>query len=157
MKEIQLNQNDIKRIKDDIKLSSFFGLIFIMGIVLLLGIIAIILFLIFIKPKNGFMQRSLYILGFLFLPFIGLSFTNILKYLDIKRGKKKEIQSSNYEIHNKTNSAFISLKDNNGMKIKIFEDLIPLIDANKSIRIEIASLSKYLLFISNDSKNLLED
>ncbi len=155
MNEIQLTQADKKRIKTDIKLTSIIGLIFCVALIVLVLIIPLILYF-FGKTADGFGRRSLFIIGGLSLPFIAISWTNILKYIDLRIGKKMNIRTGDFEIK-KTKEGFI-LKTKSPLKLKfdLWDEMPPLIKVTEPITFELTKLSKTLLFISQDTVNLLE-
>ena len=156
MNKIAINQVDRIRLKADIKGSLIFGLLFCVALILIVGIIPSILFLFGKSPTNGFLHRSLYILGLLFLPFLVISWANILKHIDLKRGNKIQIQTQDYEIKKKKHTVIITTRDPNKQKIESYHNIFPFINQNQKITIEFAPLSKTLLFISHDKNNFLE-
>src|SRR6478609_8329502 len=97
MIELELNETDKKRIKDDIKLTLILGFLFTLFIIAIVFVIPIVL-LLFHKPVDGFMYRGLLIIGALSLPMLAISWKNILKYIDLKRGKKINFSTTDYEI-----------------------------------------------------------
>jgi hypothetical protein len=155
MNEIQLTEADKDRIKTDIKLTSIIGLIFCVALIVLVLIIPLILYF-FGKTADGFGRRSLFIIGGLSLPFIAISWTNILKFIDLRIGKKMNIKTQDYEIE-KTKEGFI-LKTKSPLKLKLdlWDEMPPLIKVTEPITFELTKLSKTLLFISQDTVNLLE-
>ena len=155
--ETELTQADKTTLKQDIKISLKVGLLFCVALVLIVAI-GPALFLLFGKPPTyGFVTRGLTILGLLFIPFVAVSWKNILKYADIKSGKKLAIMTTNYEIDKTKSSISLRLKDNGNRKIEVWEELLPLIDISKPLKIDIAILSKTIIFISQDNKNLLDE
>jgi hypothetical protein len=156
MTESELNSRDKIRLRKDIKVSMVFGLLFSIALVILVGLIPGILFIFGKRPSDGFIIRCLIIIGLLFIPFIIISYTNILKYFDLKKGKKLIIKTDNFEIVNKKDSAYILTRDNNKQKIKIDSKLVPLLKLSQPLKMEISVLAKSLLFISQGNGNLLE-
>jgi len=155
--ETELTQADKTTLKQDIKISLIIGLLFCVALVLIVAI-GPAMFLLFGKhPADGFVTRGLFILGFLFIPFVAVSWINILKYADIKRGKKVAIMTTDYEIIKTKSSVSLRLKDNDNRKIEVWEELLPLIHTSRPLKIDIAILSKTIVFISHDNKNLLDD
>ena len=155
--ETELTQADKKTLKEDIKISPIVGLLFCVVLVLIVAIVPA-LFLFFDKqPSDGFVTRGLFILGLLFIPFVAVYWKNILKFADIKSGKKLVIMSTNYEIEKTRSSVSLRLKDNDNRRIEVWEELLPLIDISKPLKIDITILSKTIIFISHDNKNLLNE
>jgi len=97
MTERELTETDVKRIKDDIKLTLILGFLFTVVLIIIVFIIPTILIL-FKKPADGFMKRGLIIMGLLSLPLLGISWKNIVKYIDLRKGKKTNFETSDYEI-----------------------------------------------------------
>jgi len=107
----------------------------------------------FTKVKPGFLNRTLTILVFIFIPFLYFVSLSAIKYIDLKRNSKIRIQVEIMKLKKVRIFFFVSKKDN--FKIKIFEDLIPLIDINPPLIVKFAKYSKVLLFVSNNNLNLL--
>ena len=156
MTEIDLNISDKKRLKSDIKISLVIGLLFSVVLVIIVGLVPGILFIIGKRPSKGFVSRGLYILALLFIPFLVISWTNLLKYIDLKKGKKYNFKTEDYEVLKEKDKAFILTKGDVKHKIKIDNLLIEFVKSPKPLVIEISKLSKFLLFISHDNKNLLD-
>ena len=155
--EIELSQADKITLKQHIKVSLIVGLLFCIALVLIVAIVPA-LFLLFGKQlADGFVNRCLLILGLFFLPFLAISRKNFLKYVDIKRGKKLVIVTTDFEINKTKNSVSLRLIDNNNRKIEVWEELLPFINISRPLKIHIAILSKTILFISHDNKNLLDE
>lgn len=155
MHKIELNELDRKKIKLDIEIFLFISLIFFLGIILFFGIIFGVTYY-FYKPTEGFSKRLLSIFICLFLIFFALQWSNLLKLIDLKIGKKIIVNANSYKINQTKKSTFI-ITENPKWKIEIDEDLIPLIDQNSPIILEFTKASKTILFISNNNKNLLEE
>ncbi len=155
MTEIQLTQADRERIKTEINVTLIFGLILSVALIVLVLLIPLILYF-FGKASDGFGRRSLFIVGLLSLPFVAISWPNILKYIDLKIGKKINLKTHDFEIE-KTKDGFI-LKTKSPLKLKLdlWDEIPPLIKNTEPITLELTRLSKTLLFISQDSVNLLE-
>ncbi|MBS3915660.1 MAG: hypothetical protein KG003_14290 [Bacteroidetes bacterium] len=156
MKEIELNKNDILRLRADIKISIVLGLLFTLALVIIVGLIPGVMFIFGKRPSDGFVTRGLYIIGLLFIPFLAISWTNILKYIDLKQGKKLTFKTDDYDVINKKDSAYILTRGDNKQKIKIDNELIPFIKSSQPLTIEISTLAKSLLFISHNTDNLLD-
>ena len=156
MKDEKLNINDKLKLKTDIKISMVLGLLFSFALVVIVLLIPGVLFLFGKKPSDGFASRFLFIAGLLFVPFLLISWTNILKYIDLKIGKKLIIKTDNYELINKKDTAYILIRGDKKKKIEIDNELIPLINISQPLTIEISKFSKLLLFVSNDKDNLLD-
>jgi hypothetical protein len=151
-----LNNNDKSQLRADIKISMVIGLLFSVALVIIVGLIPGVMFIFGKRPSDGFVTRSLYIIGLLFIPFVAVSWTNILKYIDLKKGKKIIIKTVNYDVINKKDSAYILTSGDNNQKIKIDNELVPFIKLSQPLTIEISKLAKMLLFISHDNDNLLD-
>jgi hypothetical protein len=151
-----LNNNDKSQLRADIKISMVIGLLFSVALVIIVGLIPGVMFIFGKRPSDGFVTRSLYIIGLLFIPFVAVSWTNILKYIDLKKGKKIIIKTVNYDVINKKDSAYILTSGDNNQKIKIDNELVPFIKLPQPLTIEISKLAKMLLFISHDNDNLLD-
>jgi hypothetical protein len=78
-----------------------FLLIFTVALVVLVLIIPLILYT-FGTAADGFARQSLFIIVGLALPFIAVSWTNILKYVDLWTGKKIRLQTADYDIKKQT-------------------------------------------------------
>jgi hypothetical protein len=157
MKKVELTQADKMRLKQNIKISIILGFLFFLVLIIIIGIVPGVLFLFGKRPADGFVTRGLIILGLISIPFLVLSWNNILKFLDIKRGKKLEFVSSDYEIIKNKSSVSLRLKDNANRDIEVWDELLPLIDITQPLKIDIAILSKEIIFISHNNKNLLDD
>jgi hypothetical protein len=156
MTETDLNSNDKLQLKADIKISMLLGLLFSLAIVVLIGLILGVMFIFGQRPSDGFVIRFLYIIGFSFLPLLAVSWTNILKYIDLKKGKKLIFKTVDFEIKNKKDKAYILIQGNNKLKIKIDKELVSFINPSQTLTIEISNLAKSLLFISHGNDNLLD-
>jgi len=108
------------------------------------------------RPSHDFLTRGLYIIGLLFIPFLAISWTNILKCIDLKKGKKLIIKTDSYEIINKKDTAYVLTFGDNKQKIKIDNELVRFIKLSQPLTMEISKVAKSLLFISHDSHNLLD-
>lgn len=151
---MELNDNDKKRIWLEIKISTIIPSILFVLIVLLLAIgFGITDF--FVKVKSGFLNRSLIILLCLFIPFLYFVWLSAIKYVDLKRNSKISFQLDGYILKKIKNNVFV-ISEKNNFKIKVFEELTPLIDVNSPLTVEFTKFSKVLLFISNDNQNLLD-
>ena len=93
----------------------------------------------------------------MFLPFLAISWKNLLKYVDLRKGKKTKLIITDYEVINKKGKAVITDKDNSKQKVEIDERLLEFIDLARPLNIELSQLTNSLLFISHDSHNLLEE
>ena len=155
--EIELSQADKTTLKQNIKVSLIVGLLFCVALVLIVAIVPAFFLLFGKQPTEGFVSRGLLILGLLFLPFLGISWKNFLKYVDIKRGKKLVIVTTDFEINKTKSSVSLRLIDNDNRKIEVWEGLLPFINISKPLKIHIAILSKTIIFISHDNKNLLDE
>ena len=156
MTETNLNSNDKLQLKADIKISMVLGLLFSIALVIIVGLIPGVMFILGKRPSDGFVTRGIYIIGLLFIPFLAISWTNILKYIDLKKGKKLIIKTDDYEVINKKDTAYILTRGDYKKKIKIDNDLVPFIKLSQPLTMEISKLAKSLLFISHDNDNLLD-
>jgi hypothetical protein len=153
MKEIELTEENKVTLKKYIKFDLFLVILFFSALVLFVGIIPLIL-LIFQKPAEGFLNRSLLIMCFLFIPFIGIILKVLKIYRDVRSGKKLIFEIEKFEI--KKEKKLTILVDNKTQnKFKVDEYLIPYIETKKPIKIEMTKLSKELLFISNGDENYI--
>ena len=132
------------------------GLLFSIALVIIVGLIPGVMFILGKRPSDGFVTRGIYIIGLLFIPFLAISWTNILKYIDLKKGKKLIIKTDDYEVINKKDTAYILTRGDYKKKIKIDNDLVPFIKLSQPLTMEISKLAKSLLFISHDNDNLLD-
>jgi len=156
MTETELNSNDKLQLRADIKISMVIGVLFLLTLVIIVGLIPGVMFIFGKRPLDGFVTRGLYIVGLLFIPFLAISWTNILKYIDLKKGKKLIIKTDDFEVINKKDNAYILTRGDNKQKIKIDNELVHFIKLSQPLTIEISKLAKSLLFISHDNDNLLE-
>lgn len=157
IQELELTEADKRTLKQDIKITLSVSLLFCVALFFLVSVGPVLFALSGYRPADGFVSRGLFILGLFFLPFLAVSWKNLLKYADIKRGKKLVIETTDYEINKTKNSVSLLLKDNGNRTIEVRDGLLSLIDVSRPLKIEIAILSKTLVFISHDNKNLLED
>ncbi len=153
MKEIELTEENKITLKKYMKFDLFLVILFFTALVLFVGIIPLIL-LIFQKPAEGFLNRSLLIMCFLFIPFIGVIWKVVKIYRDVRSGKKLSFEIEKFEIKKEKKSTVI-IDNRTQNKFKVDEYLIPYIETEKPIKIEIAKLSKELLFISNGEENFI--
>ena len=156
MTEADLNNNDKLQLRADIKISMVLGLLFSLALVIIVGLIPGVMFILGKQTSNGFVTRSLYIIGLLFIPFLAISWTNVLKYIDLKKEKKIIIKTNDFTVINKKDTAYILTSSDNKQKIKIDKKLVPLIKLSQTLTIEISKVAKSLLFISHDNDNLLD-
>lgn len=156
MTETELNSNDKLQLKADIKISMVLGLLFSIALVIIVGLIPGVMFIFGKRPSDGFLTRGLYIIGLLFIPFLAISWTNILKYIDLKKGKKLIIKTDDYEVISKKDTVYILTRGDKKQKIKIDKELVPNINPSQTLTMEISKLTKSLLFISHDNDNLLD-
>ena len=156
MIETELNSNDKLRLKADIKISMIIGFLFSIALIIFVLVIPALMFIFGNRPSDGFVTRSLSIIGILFIPFLAISWTNILKYIDLSRGKKLIYKSDNFEVINRKNTAYIMTFGHHKQKIEIDIELVPFIESSQPLTIEISNLAKSVLFISHDCDNLLD-
>jgi hypothetical protein len=91
----------------------------------------------------------------LFIPFIGVLWKVFKIYRDVRSGKKLRFEIEKYEIKNDKKSMML-VDINTQKKFEVAEYLLPYIETEKPIRIEIAKFSEQLLFISNGEENYIE-
>lgn len=157
MIEAELNSNDKLRLKKDIKMSLVFTFLFCTTLIIILGAILGIMLILGKQPIDGFIKRGLYITALLFIPFFVICCINLLKYIDLKKGKKLVFTTNNYEVINKKDNCSIVIKSYNSHKIKINDELVPLIKLSQPLTLGISNLTKSLLFISHNNDNLLDN
>ena len=153
MKEIELTEENKITLKKYIKFDLFLVILFFSASVLFVGIIPLIL-LIFQKPAEGFLDRSLLIMCFLFIPFIGVIWKVLKIYGDIRSRKKLRFEIEKFEIKKEKKTTVI-IDNRTQNKFKVDEYLIPYIETEKPIKIEMTKFSKELLFISNGEENYI--
>jgi hypothetical protein len=156
MTEVRLNSNDKLKLKADIKISMILGLLFSMLLIIFVGLISGIFFIFGKQPLGGLLTRGLILIGLLFIPFLAISWINVIKYIDLKRGKKLIFTTGNYKIVDKKDTLYILTHDHNNQRIKIDKGLAFFIELPRPLRMEISNLSKSVLFISHDDDNLLD-
>jgi uncharacterized membrane protein YqjE len=106
MKEIELTEENKTTLKKYIKFDLFLVILFFSAFVLFVGIIPLIL-LIFQKPAEGFLNRGLLIMFFLFIPFIGVIWKVLKIYSDVRSGKKLRYEIDKFEIKNEKKSTVL--------------------------------------------------
>lgn len=156
MTETKLNDTDKLRLKADIKFFMVFGLLFFIALVIIVMLIPSVMFILGKRPSVGFVTRGFFIIGLLLIPFLAISWTNILKYIDLRKDKKLICKTNDYEVMNKKDTTYIMTHGDNKQKIKIDNELVPFIKPSQPLTIEISNLAKSLLFISHDTENLLD-
>jgi hypothetical protein len=156
MEETEMTVADKRTLRQGIKLSLIIGLFFCGALVFIVGIIPAVMFFIGRQLTDGFVNRGLFILGLLFIPFLAISWKSLLKFIDIRQGKKIRIESSQFEIQKTKRSVYIRTNDNPEQRFEIWDELVPLLNLTRPIKIEIAKMSKTIIFISNDNHNLLD-
>jgi len=152
---MEITDLDRKRIKLDLRISLLISSVIFGGIVLLILIIAFVTHCL-TNPTNGFLNRFLYIEAIFFFLYLTFQWNNLLKYFDLRKGKKVRIETKNYEVR-KTKKSTLLITKNPNFKFQINDSLLPLIDINKMLFFEFTQNSKTLLFISNDHMNLLDE
>jgi hypothetical protein len=156
VQEAEMTVADKKTLKQSIKLSLIIALLFCVASVFIVAIIPTVMFLIGRDPAAGFVTRGLYILGLLFIPFLAISWKSLLKFIDIQQGKKLRTESPQFEIQKTKNTLYIRTFDNKEQRFEIWEELVPLLDLTQPIIIETGKISKEIIFISNNTDNLLD-
>ncbi len=155
MTEIELNQADKDNLNADIKLTLIFSFLFCLALVVIVGILPLTMYIFGASPADGFVSRGLQILSLLFLPFLFISWKNILKYFDLKHGKKFRFETSNYQIIKERDSVMIRTSEPRKLKFKVCSDVDTRININRPVTIEFVQKSQTILFISNDQTNTL--
>jgi uncharacterized membrane protein YqjE len=153
MIELELTKEDKIALKKHIKLHVSLIILFYSAVILLIGIVSL-LFLVFQKPAKGLLNRGMLIVFFLFIPFIGVIWKVIKIYIDLKSGKKLLYEIEKFEII-KEKKSIVLIDKKTQDKFKIEEYLLPYINVENPIKIEITKLSKEILFISNDAENYI--
>ncbi|WP_188502626.1 hypothetical protein [Pontibacter amylolyticus] len=154
---MELNQADRGRIKVEIKLPLILGLLFSIALLALIFVVPSILFSLN-KPTetDEFIKRGLFILVLLLLPMLSISWKSIIKYIDLKKGNKIRFRTADYEITKEKEGYTLRIRTPLKLKYNLYDKLPELIKPREPITIELTALSKTLLFISQDSENLLE-
>jgi hypothetical protein len=155
MSELELSEKDKNRIKSDIRLTLILGLLFTIALITVMFIIPTILYFLN-RASDGFLKRALLIIGLLSLPMLVISWKNILKYIDLKKGKKLSFKTTDYEIKKEKEGFILQTATPLKLKFDLYDKLPDLIKAKESIKIESTRLSMTLLYISQDNENLLE-
>ena len=119
---MELSELDKTRIKLDIKIFVMLSLFFFGLVILFLGLISGAV--LFFEPKEGFYSRILNIFSVFALLIIALNFNSILKFVDLKIGKKIRIQTNSYEIREQKKLAFIVIHEPK-LKIEIEFVILP--------------------------------
>ena len=155
MNELDLNQADKNRIKDEIKLALILGAVFTIALIVVVLIVPTILFLLD-KTSEGFLKRGIFIISLLSLPLVVIDRWNFFKYLDLKRGKKINFSTSDYDIRKEGNGFVLRTTIPFKGKFNVYDEIPALIRLNEPLIIETTKLGKILLYISQDNENLLE-
>jgi|JI10StandDraft_1071094.scaffolds.fasta_scaffold680100_2 hypothetical protein len=156
MTEIELSKSDRERISVDIKLTMIIGTILVLAIVVLIGLIPFGLFLFGNAPADGFVKRGLFLLSFILLIYIALTWRNLIKYIDLRHGKKLTFRTNDYELRKEKDGLFLLTKSPLKLRLNLYDDLLSLIRQSDPLTIEISKWSKTLLFISHESDNLID-
>jgi len=156
MNELELSQSNKDRIKGNIKVTLTLGLLFTIALIAVVLVIPTILVLFNIKPDEGLIKRGLIIIGALFLPMLVISWKNIIKYIELKSGKKARLMTGDYEIKEKKDGFVLRINTPLKLEFDLHDKLPELIKLKEPITIELTQLSRTLLFISQDNVNLLD-
>ncbi|HEY5749659.1 MAG TPA: hypothetical protein VIU12_26505 [Chryseolinea sp.] len=157
MNELELTSADKERIKVEIKLMQIMIILFTIALVLLLAVIPLIFFLFGKRFADGWTQRGLFILAGLSLPLIVISWKNMVKYVDLRSGKKLKFETADYSIKGKKDEKILEIRTPLKLKLDLSDDLPPLLKTSEPITIEIAKRSGMLLSITQGGNNLLEE
>ena len=148
MTEFDLNNADRERISVDIKLTIIFGTVLVLAIVIFIGLVPLGLFLFGNSPTDGFVKRGLFVLLFAVLIYISLTWRNLIKYVDLKNGKKISFKTTGYELKKEKDGLVLLTTAPLKLKLNIYDNLLKLIQQADPLTIEISKFSKTLLFIS---------
>jgi hypothetical protein len=156
-----LSEKDIELIRWEINFSINLRNKIFFKIMLMIGIMLIILSTIKVLFLNGDLHQELrYILfPLLVMPylFFMLFYSTILKQLDLKKGKKIVVHTTDYAIKKKKDQYFIQVNESPKQQIEIDDYFVDFIEIWRPLKIEILPKSKSLLFISHNQINLIED
>lgn len=157
LKEQKLSKADAKRIRDEISVSSIFYFVLLATIILLiLGVVFIWAIIFEKKPTHGFLLRVVNLLGFTFLIYSLLIYRNIIMYLDLKLNQKIAFSTERYSLKKTKDSFIIKVKHPIRLELGLYDDMVPLLQQNEPITVEVTKWSKTLLCISQRETNLLE-
>jgi len=156
MTEKELTDADKKRIRDDISLTFIYATLFTLAFILLFAIGFGIAYLFGIRPKSGFGTRVLIGICAFSIPILVIGWTNIIKFIDIRRAKKVLITTTDYKIENRNEGPVLVTRTKPKLTLHLYDKILPLLRPTDSINIEISKLSKTLLFISHDNENLID-
>ncbi|MEY4875071.1 MAG: hypothetical protein RL708_220 [Bacteroidota bacterium] len=157
--EIQTNitKADRRRIIDDIKLSSIIAVGFTIILLCVLFIIPFFLIVFeIIQPKQGISSRSVYLVCLMAIPLIFIVAKNTLKYIDVLVGKKYVYKLNDYKIDSEEDILYWRTHAGKKRSVVLDEEIVALINQNQPLILEVSKFGKVLLFISYDTKNLLE-
>ena len=156
MDELELTQKDNERIKTQIRLTQIIVLLFTIALVLLLGVIPFGLYFFGLNFADGWIQRGGLILAMSSLPVIVISLMNVVKFVDLKMGKKLKLETSDYDIKKIKDDTILQIHAPLKLKLDLYDGLLPLLKTSEPITIEIAKRSKMLLSITQGGDNLLD-
>ena len=147
MEESDLNKSDRERISVDIKLTMLFGAILIIAIaIIIIGLIFFSFFFTGNEPAEGFAKRGLFGASLFTLFYVAITWKNLIKYADLRTGKKINFRTSDYEIKEEKDGLFLVTRSPLKLKLSVYEDLNNLIKHADPITIEISKWSKIRLY-----------
>ena len=156
MIEEKLTTADRKTIKLDLKISYIVGLFFLVAFLLFFLLIYFGGTLFGFKPKDGFIQRGIYIFSIFFF-ITALVWTSYFKHhIDLIKGVKVYLTLDQFQLFTKKGKTYLISNDPHYTRIEICEDLLKIIDTSRPLKIQLAKHSKAILFISHDTDNYLD-
>ena len=156
MTEEKLTTADRKTIKLDLNISYIVGLLFLIAVILFIVLIFFGGTLIGFKPKDGFIDRSLFVFAIFFIAMVILWTSYFKHYVDLVKGKKVCLILNQYTLTTEKDKTYLVSNEPQYERIEIYEGIIPFIDSSRPLKIELAKHSKAMLFISHDTDNYLD-
>lgn len=156
MKEIDINTVDRKRIRDDIWVSMLLGTVFLLAIIGLVAIVFFVGVLLYANPSAGVIDRVVYFLIGILILYIAILYPNFFKLIDLIKGKKVVLNLRSYAIEKIKDTHYVISSHKKYGKIEIYDDLVPEINKDLPLQIEISKYGRIVLYIANDKENLLE-
>jgi len=151
-----MTEDDKRTLRADTRIFILLSLAFMVAVLLVLILIPTAIVLLIGKDlDHGYFFRACSVIFCFCLPLFYYLWKGFLKYLDIRSGKKLSITSNSFEIVKKKKDSIKLRLHDSKRSFEVDEDIVPSIDPRKPIRLEIAPISKHLLFISHGDKNLL--
>lgn len=150
-----LSYADTTRIKKELQISSLLWVGYIL-VILLLSALVYLIAVGFFTPVDGFESRGLLAIVMFLLPVSMGIWHAAIGFLDLYRGEKMLIRSTDYVISEIKHNTYLVIKDVKCSKVPVYKGMVPMIDIDKPIEIEIARFSKILLSVSDGTCNLLD-